>query len=269
MAANWDALILNDYEAVMPLIWKKKFGIKYLYQPTFLQQGGIYSAYIINNDTIFAFINLAKQYFNFAEINLNYKNIISSENSDIILRNKNNFVFDISCKYNTIYSEYKKSLKEKLSRIKKYNLVYQSTDNFSDCIYFYKKLYQKKTQVNNIDFKNFELLCNHLFEKKKLVIRKVMDADNQILAYSLLMNDFNRLYFIMPSITDIGKKKFANYFLIDELIKEFSNQNYILDFEGSDIKGIADFYKNFTETNEEYPFVKWNHLPFPMNIIKR
>ena len=26
---NWDALILNDYEAVMPLPWNKKWGVKY------------------------------------------------------------------------------------------------------------------------------------------------------------------------------------------------------------------------------------------------
>jgi len=35
MAVNWDAIVLNDYEAVMPLPWKKKLGIRYLYQPSF------------------------------------------------------------------------------------------------------------------------------------------------------------------------------------------------------------------------------------------
>ena len=30
MARNWDALVLNDYEAVMPLTWNSKFGIRYL-----------------------------------------------------------------------------------------------------------------------------------------------------------------------------------------------------------------------------------------------
>ena len=34
-AKNWDALILNDYEAVMPLTWNKKYGIYYLFQPPF------------------------------------------------------------------------------------------------------------------------------------------------------------------------------------------------------------------------------------------
>jgi len=35
MARHWDALVLNDYEAVMPLTWNKKYGFYYLYQPAF------------------------------------------------------------------------------------------------------------------------------------------------------------------------------------------------------------------------------------------
>ena len=30
---QWDALVVGDYEAVFPMPWKKKFGIKYIYQP--------------------------------------------------------------------------------------------------------------------------------------------------------------------------------------------------------------------------------------------
>ncbi|MDA9093212.1 hypothetical protein N9J92_05085, partial [Polaribacter sp.] len=29
---NWDILILNDYEAVMPLPWKQKYFLKYITQ---------------------------------------------------------------------------------------------------------------------------------------------------------------------------------------------------------------------------------------------
>ena len=32
MAKQWDALVLNDYEAVMPLTWNKKFGFYYLWK---------------------------------------------------------------------------------------------------------------------------------------------------------------------------------------------------------------------------------------------
>ena len=43
VADNWDVLVLNDYEAVMPIPWKQKFGLKYITQPYFCQQLTIYS----------------------------------------------------------------------------------------------------------------------------------------------------------------------------------------------------------------------------------
>src|SRR5258705_11018399 len=49
MAMNWDALVLNDYEAVMPLTWKKKYGIHYLYQPFLTAQLGLFGNQINPN----------------------------------------------------------------------------------------------------------------------------------------------------------------------------------------------------------------------------
>src|SRR5436190_22577275 len=46
MADNWDALVMGDYEAVMPLTWKKKYGIHYLCQPFLTPQLGIFSSTI-------------------------------------------------------------------------------------------------------------------------------------------------------------------------------------------------------------------------------
>src|SRR5678809_1754095 len=42
MAKHWDALVLNDYEAVMPLTWNKKYGFYYLYQPAFTASLGVF-----------------------------------------------------------------------------------------------------------------------------------------------------------------------------------------------------------------------------------
>ncbi|MBS1975692.1 MAG: hypothetical protein JST13_15195, partial [Bacteroidetes bacterium] len=42
MSKNWDALVLRDYEAVMPLTWNKKYGVYYLYQPAFTASLGIF-----------------------------------------------------------------------------------------------------------------------------------------------------------------------------------------------------------------------------------
>ena len=42
MADHWDGLVMNDYEAVFPLPWRKKYGIHYLYQPFLTAQLGLF-----------------------------------------------------------------------------------------------------------------------------------------------------------------------------------------------------------------------------------
>ena len=73
-AGQWDALVLDDYHAVMPLTWRSKFGIRYLYQPAFTQQTGIFSAAPFTTALIESFLREADRHFRFAEIYLNYSN---------------------------------------------------------------------------------------------------------------------------------------------------------------------------------------------------
>lgn len=74
MSPDWDALIMGDYEIVMPLTWNRKFGITYLRQPAFTQQLGIFASLFIKDDLTKAFLKKALEEFSFAEINLNYGN---------------------------------------------------------------------------------------------------------------------------------------------------------------------------------------------------
>ena len=40
---QWDLLVLNDYEAVMPIPFVRKFGIKFVHNPKLCQQLGVFS----------------------------------------------------------------------------------------------------------------------------------------------------------------------------------------------------------------------------------
>jgi hypothetical protein len=46
------------------------------------------------------------------------------------------------------------------------------------------------------------------------------------------------------------------FLLIDELIRQNAEKKIILDFEGSQIEGIARFYKGFGAENQPYFMVK-------------
>jgi hypothetical protein len=59
------------------------------------------------------------------------------------------------------------------------------------------------------------------------------------------------------------------FLLIDEFIKKYSEKNLILDFEGSNMEGIARFYQGFGATDCEYLSITFNHLPFPLKFFKK
>ena len=271
MAAQWDAIVLNDYEAVMPLTWKKKFGIKYLYQPAFFQQGGVFSKKKLTHEILNCFLEKAASYFTFAEITLNYQNNPLKEKKPFKIQLRNNYIYPIGKHYENSYQQYNLYIRQRLKRLEKFNLLYTTSTDYKEVIGHYKKLYKEKLgNVSNADFKNFTSLCDYYQKKDSVVVRKVYDNEGKILlACVLMLKDENRIYNLASCIFPEGKKKLANYFLYDSLIREFSNQNLILDFEGSDISGIAFFYKKFAKANQQYPFVKWNNLPAPLKLLKR
>ena len=67
VADNWNVLVLDDYEAVMPLPFHKKFLISYISQPFFTQQLGVFSKENITEETIQFFLNtIPKKYLKIA-----------------------------------------------------------------------------------------------------------------------------------------------------------------------------------------------------------
>ena len=58
MAKHWDALIMNDYEAVMPLTWNKKYGVYYLYQPFLCASLGLFGNNL-TSEVLLCFLNNA------------------------------------------------------------------------------------------------------------------------------------------------------------------------------------------------------------------
>ena len=66
---RWDVLVLGDYVAVMPVPWRKKHGIKYVYQPLWVLQLGIFS--MKENVDELEFVTALKTRYKFVELRLN------------------------------------------------------------------------------------------------------------------------------------------------------------------------------------------------------
>lgn len=269
LAQNWDGIILNDYEAVMPLTWKKKWGIRYLYQPSFIQQTGIFFKKKLTPAIFNAFFKLLEDNFKFAEIALNYENSLVLKNSSYNILQRTNYIIPLD-KYTGGADEfYHPHFAKSLRRIKKFNLSYEASVDFNSVISLYQQLYSLKIlSVAETEIKGLKKICKLLVKNNSLIIRQAFSSENNLLAVALILKDAKRLYNIISCITPEGKKLEANYFLYDQLINEFSNDGLILDMEGSDKKGIAAFYKKFNPETENYFQLKINNLPALVKIFK-
>jgi len=271
MSPGWDALIAGDYIAVMPLTLRSKLGIKYLCQPAFCQQLGIFSAAPISKPLVEAFLRKASLHFRLIEIGLNYANPQPESVSAAT-----NFILPLQHSYTSLKARYKNDLHKNLARTQKFDLMYTSSTNVELGIGTYQMLYGANMGYRKQDYEALATLCKKWLPSGKCFVREVHlknkkenSVIDSLLAIGLFLKDEYRIYNIASSTLPNGRTMEANHFLFDQLIREFTGQNLILDFEGSDLPGVARFYQKFGPVNQPFSFWKSNRLPAVLRCWKK
>ncbi len=268
MAPGWNALVGDAYEWVMPLTARKKYGIKYLYQPAFTQQLGVFAKQQSNQVPFNAIAKYLKNNFRFLEVNFNYATPVvllpGFQNSA-----GTNFILPLQQGYAHINERYHSVLKKNLKKAQHAKLTCKPFNNHTKCIEEYAASYGGRMKhVTPTDFKNFNNICHQQHAQNQLVCRAVTNAQNQLMATAVILSDGKRLYNMMNTPTAEGRKVQANHFLIDAVIQEFAGQNLLFDFEGSDLPGVKSFYESFNAINQPYFMMKYDNLPWPLLLFK-
>src|SRR5215204_4504300 len=179
MAKHWDALVLNDYEAVMPLTWNKKYGFYYLYQPAFTASLGVFGRNL-NEKLINNFINSIPAKFKLIEISLNAGNIIGDSKTFSLLRS--NYILHLNKPYEELYKTYRDNHKRNI------NKAFQSGCSVSKEIPVDEIIQLNKEQLQHIDgtksgdYPSFKNLYEFLKNKGQAKTYAIIDPKNKILA---------------------------------------------------------------------------------------
>ncbi len=273
MSKHWDALVMskglhseNDYEAVMPLTWNKKYGICYLYQPFLAAQLGIFGKGV-TEQMVHSFIEAIPSSFRFIDISLNNKNPGGSISSFIIQRN--NYILDLNKPYETIRKDYSENIHRNIRKAFQLGCTVQKGIDVEMVIELATQ--QMKNQgtelVENIH--HFRTLFHNLHSRQMAVTYGIFSTEKEILASCVFFLSHNRAYYILTGNHPKGKTTGSSHALIDAFIKDHAGKNIVLDFEGSDISSLALFYSSFGATLEIYPSLKINRLPFYLKWLKK
>ncbi len=269
MCPGWNALIHEDYDWVMPLTSRSKFGISYLYQPPFTQQLGVFAKDKSVNIPWQEILKMIGKKFKYWQYNFNFGTPAIFDES-FVVKPATNFVLHLKPGYDIIQLSYARDLFRNLEKSSRQRLHYSLATDPALAIEMYKGLYgDRMPHVTQTDYNRCKKLISLLQNEHKIVCRQVVNDQQEMLAIALLLQNKNRLYNLMNSTTEAGRKTAANHFLMDSIIREFAGQDLILDFEGSDLAGVKAFYQNFGAANQPFYMVTYNQLPWPINLLKR
>lgn len=273
MSKHWDALVLNDYEMVMPLTWNKKYGIRYLYQPFLTAQLGVFGT-AITEKLAGEFIQQARTSFRYIDISLNPKNIPILPAGFSIQRN--NYVLDLSKPYEILYQYYNENIQRNIRKAAQLGCTVQKDIEVEKVIEL--AVQQMKSQGNKggENVNRFRKLFQYLYQRQMATTYGIISAGNELLASGVFFFSHNRAYYILVGNNPNSKSTGASHALIDAFIKDNAGKNLpngqagmLLDFEGSDIPSLALFYRSFGASPEIYPALRINELPFYLKWMKK
>ena len=263
---NWNALIENDYERVMPLTNSKKLGLSYMFQPFFVQQLGVFSTSQLSQEDVDNFINAIPQQYLLTQYRLNSYNKVDYD-SDIIAKHRN-VELDLIYDYQYLYNNYNNNTKRNLAKAEAAGLSINNNINPEIIISLFRNNRGKDVKHwKDKEYNRLLELINTAISQECCFTIGINDLDNNTIAGAIFMHSHDRIIFLFSGSDEAHKDKHALTMLLDNVIREFSETQYTLDFEGSDNDGLARFYKGFGGAEVFYPEVKYNNLKGILKFI--
>jgi hypothetical protein len=263
----WDALIADDYLFVMPLVNNSKYGISYIYQPFFSQQLGIFSKLPVSETLTTQFLKAIPPQFRLADLNLNLGNVIRNSSFDV----RENTTYHLSLKsgLHEIQSAYHTNTRRNIQRAIQNKLTVTITEDIDGFLVFTKSnLAKKAPEVKPKHYSAFKGIIRYALANKLGEINVVSNERGEWLSAVFFLKTNRTCIYLAASSNHEGTEKSAMFLLIDSFIQKNAGCDLILDFEGSNIQGVARFYAGFGASPQTYFAVHINRLPWPIRLLK-
>tara|TARA_R110002072_G_scaffold256513_4_gene415361 strand:- start:458 stop:1369 length:912 start_codon:yes stop_codon:yes gene_type:complete len=267
ICSSWDALVLNDYDAVWPLPVNTKFGIKYFYRPFGAQQLGIFSKVKLSQNQNNEFLKTLIKNASFAEVFGNEGQ--SFQSPEVQISSQVNYILKINRSYQNIYESYSKGIKRKLKKAQKEKFKCFENESPKALIDLFKQNKGKNLKLDPAFYRNIEKIMFAAIHKKTGEIWSIYGEGNTICAGIFVLHFRSRICLLFSASNQEAQNKGGLAFLINEYIIQQSAKKEIFDFEGGSDAGMAQFYSGFGAEERIYKKLKYNGLPFWLKWIKK
>ena len=265
VADSWSALVTGDYRVVMPLAWKKKYGLTYLYQPFYTQQLGVFSENYVDPLLISEMLSMLLKKFRFASINFNTKNLVG-EVKPFRVYDKSNYVLDLRDEYDQLKGAFSTNARRNVKRALEISPGVVRDVSCGEMVSLKKE--NDVIRRSDADYQWLLKLMETIMDRGAGQIYGAREEGN-LSAAAFFGFSRSRAIYLVSASGERGKEQRSMFGIVDAFIREHAGSELILDFEGSNIPSVARFFAGFGARPEIYQNVTFSRLPLFLKKFRR
>lgn len=238
--------------------------MKYIYQPFYTQQLGVFSREYVDPDLIREMLRILYKKFRFAGMNFNAKNLVGEE-KPFLVDDKSNYVIKLDWEYERQHKVFSTNTKRNVRKSQEY-------DDLVDLKVPVQELVRLKRENDVIkrseeDYRWLIKLFETIQDRGLGKIYAVRKGDEVISAAFFAFSKTRAIYLLSAS-SPTGKERRGMFRVVDAFIRDHAESGTILDFEGSNIPSVARFFSGFGAQADIYQGVSFSRLPGTLNKLR-
>jgi hypothetical protein len=240
MSEHWSGLVQDDYAAVLPIPWNRKYFLSYIYTPRFTSPlplcGEPGQALPLQ-----AFLDCIPSRFVLWDLDIQSPH--KNEKPGCAYIHRTNHLLSLSLPYDQLFSEYRAGYRNLVRKAGATCKAHTTTD--------YTEIIQaaaNKKQIRGMkawDYRRFTRLCQWLEGRGMLESWETRSPEGVRIAGAVFVKTNRKLYYLLAWNNEAGRAISASHFLMDRVIATHAGSGMVLDFEGSDHPDIAHFMRGF------------------------
>lgn len=261
---NWGAFTNEDQSIFFPCPYLKGVGNLTLYQPIFSRELSIIAPKDISVDE---FIDQLKKEipnkFKFYHFNSSYS--LGDKSEKRVYQ-----IIENAATLEELKNGFSDNAKRQIRKYEKEKREALIDSNITEAVGLIKKILSPK--VSELKSEEFKILMNLVKRSMKEGLGHMVSFCNnpEIRCTGFFMIKNETLIFIKGAAEEDDMKSGGMYALMNEAFKTFESDFNRVDFDGSNIEGVASFYKKFGAKDKEY-FQNKNidQMPFMSKLINK
>ena len=280
VSPSWEALVkevAGRYVAVLPLPVRTKWGMRYLQQPSFTQQLGVFFVEALGPADWQTIGQLLRQRFRLVS-----SYAFNTANTELLApgpsllgiagTRQQTYCLSLNQPYERLLAGYKPNRRWRLNQSRRRPLHLEPTTDIELVL----KLFTEHTahKIKGLIGEAYEYrLLRSLYAAASArglaqLWQARTDADG-VVALVLFWVFNGQFIYIFSGASSAGKQYGAVTRLLDEVFRQHAGQNLSFDFEALPLSNLVSFYSSFGSVPTPFFSITRNELPWPIRQVKR